>query len=547
MEATSSLTGYGTSAGTAERDYYSPSQAAELLGVSRASVWRWIRAGHLSASRIGARTTRIKHAELDRFMAERGVSSIAHRAPGQVNESLETSSVLPDSWDAIRPGDHFVQFYDAGEALLDAVTGFVRSGLTAGETAVIIATLDHRVETEKRLEADGLDVAEAREQGRYLALDSQRMLSTFMNDGIPDAVDFEAVIGGVLAQATANGRRARLFGEMVATLAVAGNHDGAVALEELWNELHSRYSFALFCAYPTSAFAGASHSRALGEVCGQHGRVIPSETYTELATSDDRARAVVLWQHEAQALEEALEAERSSRQAAETALRARDEFLAVASHELRTPLTALSGHLQLILRHRERGTPVESERLGRSLETINGQTTRLSHLIDRLLDVSRLDTGKLVLEPVRADLIPIVDHAVSAARMTDGDHPIRVSVPESLEARVDPMRVGQVLTNLLDNAIKYTPGGTPIDVVVARTDPDMAILSVRDHGTGIPVEKRDALFERFYQANHDRSKRGMGLGLYICRQIAELHKGTIRAEFPPDGGTCFVVSLPVGV
>jgi signal transduction histidine kinase len=108
------------------------------------------------------------------------------------------------------------------------------------------------------------------------------------------------------------------------------------------------------------------------------------------------------------------------------------------------------------------------------------------------------------------------------------------------------MRLEQVLTNLLDNAIKYSPEGTEVEVTLAPVESDMVELTVRDHGSGIPVENREQLFQRFYQAHANGHQGGMGLGLYISRQIVELHGGTIDAEFPTDGGTRFVVRLPQG-
>jgi signal transduction histidine kinase len=115
---------------------------------------------------------------------------------------------------------------------------------------------------------------------------------------------------------------------------------------------------------------------------------------------------------------------------------------------------------------------------------------------------------------------------------------------------VDPLRLEQVVTNLLDNAVKYSPNGGAIKVTLALrrardTAADWAELSVRDYGLGIPPEQRGQIFERFYQAHGNGHKSGLGLGLYISRQIVELHGGEICAEFPPDGGTRFVVRLPI--
>ena len=108
---------------------------------------------------------------------------------------------------------------------------------------------------------------------------------------------------------------------------------------------------------------------------------------------------------------------------------------------------------------------------------------------------------------------------------------------------MDPLRIEQVLTNLLDNATKFSPAGGSVEVAISRGSETTALLTVRDHGLGVAPEHRTRIFERFYQAHGDRS--GMGLGLYITRMIVESHGGTIYAEFPDDGGTRFVISLPL--
>jgi signal transduction histidine kinase len=120
--------------------------------------------------------------------------------------------------------------------------------------------------------------------------------------------------------------------------------------------------------------------------------------------------------------------------------------------------------------------------------------------------------------------------------------------PAEVPIWADPLRIEQVVTNLLDNAIKYSPEGGPIEVDVDSVEPGTVRLAVRDHGIGVPPEHRGQIFERFYQAETVPTKHasGMGLGLYISRQIVELHDGRIAAEFPPDGGTRFVVTLPTG-
>ncbi|HEU5317897.1 MAG TPA: HAMP domain-containing sensor histidine kinase, partial [Chloroflexota bacterium] len=241
--------------------------------------------------------------------------------------------------------------------------------------------------------------------------------------------------------------------------------------------------------------------------------------------------------------------------------------LSVAAHELKTPLASLMGHAQLALKRLEREGPLDADRVAGALGTIADQSKRLSRLLSHLLDVTRLETGRLTLEREPADLAALVRRSVETVQALTRRHTITLRAAERLDVWGDALRLEQVLTNLLDNAVKFSPGGGAIDVVllelpggadgpggagVAGGEPDagargpVAELSVRDHGLGVPAGQRDQLFERYFQAHADEHRSGMGLGLYVCREIVQLHGGEIISEFPPDGGTRFVVRLPAG-
>ena len=232
---------------------------------------------------------------------------------------------------------------------------------------------------------------------------------------------------------------------------------------------------------------------------------------------------------------------------ARAAVSLRDEFLSVAAHELKTPMTSLRGYAQLLGREFERGQPPSPERARRAAVTIQVQSDKLARLVAQLLDVSRLQSGKLAVECRPVDLTEVVREVVDSARPQLKDHTLVARLPNQLWASIDPLRIEQVVTNLIDNAIKYSPEGGQIDLSLERENGDMARITVRDRGVGVPPEHRAHIFDRFYQAHAGgalTSMAGMGLGLYISRQIVELHNGTIEAEFPDDGGTRFVVRLP---
>jgi PAS domain S-box-containing protein len=229
---------------------------------------------------------------------------------------------------------------------------------------------------------------------------------------------------------------------------------------------------------------------------------------------------------------------------AEDARAALDEFLSVAAHEMKTPVTSIRGFAQTVLdQYQSRGT-IEPERLGRALQVIDQQAGKLSRLVSQLLDTSRMQAGKLALEQQWVDLVPLVEEVAATARLNTPRHALTLEIPQQVVAFIDVLRVEQVLRNLLDNAIRYSPNGGLIELTVAVGDDDLTI-TVRDHGIGIPSEHLSRVFDRFHRAHQGGNVAGLGLGLYISRDIVQRHGGRIEVESPADGGTRFVVQLPL--
>src|SRR5215213_3299687 len=460
--------------------------------------------------------------------------------------------------------EHVVRFYEADASLLDAVATFCAGAILADGAALVVATPEHRAGIAERLRARRLlDAGDNHDS--YCSLDAAETLSQFMVDGEVDASRFMEVIGGAISRSAERGRRVRVFGEMVSLLVADGYPAAALRLEELWNDLQARHmpAFSLFCAYPMDHFGGEAHQDLFSDVCAVHSQIVPAESYMALPTADDRLRAIAELQQKAQSLDteiaerqraeerlrHALEAEHEARLDAETALHVRDEFLSIAAHELRNPLACLSLHAQIALQRLSHDEQLDMVRTEHSLRSISQQAARLARLLDRLLDVSRLEADDLTLHVQRrlTDVTALVEQVVSSTRTGSDQHAIALETPELLQAWIDPLRIEQVLTNLLDNAIKHSPRGEPIVVTLSQPLPGILELAVSDRGIGIPIEARDRIFERFFQARSDDAIQGLGLGLYVSRQIVELHEGEIRAEFPADGGTRFVVTLPTSI
>lgn len=274
------------------------------------------------------------------------------------------------------------------------------------------------------------------------------------------------------------------------------------------------------------------------------GRTLGAMTFTmsesgRQHTEDDLALAEELAHRAAIALDNA-----RLYQAAQAAIRARDEFLSVAAHELKTPMTSLRGFAQLLLRKMEQGQALDIDRLQRILRTIDEQSNKLTHLIEQLLDISRIEAGRLALERQESDLPPLIEHVVRGIQAISTHHTLQVESEPHLLAWVDPLRLEQVLTNLINNAIKYSPIGGKVNIALQQKGKRFR-LSVTDQGGGVPAEHQAHIFERFYQAHDEGAMGGMGLGLYITRQIVELHGGQIWLEQPPAGGSRFVLELPL--
>jgi len=234
--------------------------------------------------------------------------------------------------------------------------------------------------------------------------------------------------------------------------------------------------------------------------------------------------------------------ERRRNEQAEAAVRMRDEFLAIASHELRTPLSTLVLRLGLLERHAQAG---DLDQVKASVNRAKDQTERMRRLVDRLLDVSQLASGRLALDLAPGDLGEIVKEAVErfSEDAAQAKCELRLTAASGITTQLDKFRVDEAIGNVISNAIKYG-AGKPVEVEL-KANHAKAMLVVEDRGIGIPVEDLSRIFGRFERTTISRNYGGLGLGLYIARQVIEQHDGSIRAESRPGGGARIVIELPL--
>jgi signal transduction histidine kinase len=232
-------------------------------------------------------------------------------------------------------------------------------------------------------------------------------------------------------------------------------------------------------------------------------------------------------------------------QEAQQAVHMRDQFLSIAAHELKTPLTSLLGYTQLVQRRTQREGTL-NERDQRALTLVSDQAARLNRMVSSLLDLSRLESGQLSIERAPVDLRALTQRLIEEVQPSLSQHRLVLDAPAlPLMIEGDALRLEQVLQNLIQNAVKYDPQGGVITVQVSRQG-DTACIAVTDQGIGIPAQALPNLFSRFYRAPNVNPQQisGMGLGLYVVKEIVALHGGTVNVTSTEGQGSTFTICLP---
>jgi signal transduction histidine kinase len=443
---------------------------------------------------------------------------------GEVHTITEQDQALVPqrSWFQNDGHQHGVQFYSADKFLIEELSRYVSHALHAGDAAIVVATEEHREGLIRRLTAQGVEVGTSIEQGRFIALDAARMLTTFMIEGWPDQQRFSDVVGGVIEKAVAAtdrgaNPRVAIYGEMVALLWDQGKAEAAIRLEQLWNDLARSKSFFLFCAYPISSFSHERDADLLMKVCGEHSVVIPTEGYTVLVNEDDRRRTVVQLQQKAKALETEVAEHKRLRQELELRVQSRTAELQSKNVQLLEEIRRREGAeislrtltSQLLLIRDEERRRVAHELHESTAQVLATLAINLSLLEEPEEKMGARD-GKLIEQSVR-----LVDQLLGEVRqLSDLLHPptldemglssailwyterfsqrnsvkVTVDLPEDL-GRFSPDReiaAFRVVQESLTNVQRHS--GSATAAVRVLKSPGRVRVEVTDRGKGMPSE-----------------------------------------------------------
>jgi signal transduction histidine kinase len=471
--------------------------------------------------------------------------------------------VSEGSWSQQGEHPHGVQFYSQDKFLLEELSEYVGNALRAGDAAVVIATEQHCDGLLPGLMAQGLDIAELLEAGRFVSMDAVQVLAAFMSDGWPNEGRFEDVVGGIVAKAVACADgvppRVAIFGEMVSLLWAEGKTEAAIRLEQLWNELARTEPFSLFCAYPMSSFNREEDSGLLLKICNEHSAVIPTESYMGLSSDDERLRGITQLQQKAKALETEIAKHKRLQQELELHVQARTAELQSKNVQLldevkkredaETSLRTLTSQLMLIRDEERRRVAHELHEntaqllatlamnlsvLGEADRANNNRESKLitesASLVDELLgEVRQLSH---LLHPPTLDEIGLPS-AIQwyVERFAKGSNiNVTLEIPTDFGrlSREKEIALFRVVQESLANVHQHS-GSTTATVHISKSSGHV-FVQVSDLGKGMSSEP---------------SSTRSGVGIKgMCERLRQL--GGVLSVRSNGGGTLVTAELPVG-
>jgi signal transduction histidine kinase len=446
---------------------------------------------------------------------------------------------------------HSVQFYAEDRFLLEAAGRFLGAALIRGEATIVVATAQHRQGIAELMNDRGIDIARARAAGKYLEIDADGMLARITGQGCLNAARFSGIMTDAITRARAGlgsaQRSFAIFGETVSILCSRREIAAALRLEQLWDELARAHSFKLLCGYAANTFERAADGEVFDKICAAHSRVLPEESFLELASRGDRLRYIAQLQQKARALA----SETAERQQAEEALGRSEKLAAVGrltasiAHEINNPLASLTNLFYLM------NTDTSLDPAARHYAALADQELRrTAHITKQMLAFHRESAS-----PVPCTLSPIVDGVLELYEQRLRKSNITIEKQYKVEGAIEGFaaEMRQLFANLIGNAIEAVDGRGKVRLRVSAArdwaDPTRRGIRVTigDTGPGISPEDQKQIFKPFFTT---KGESGTGLGLWVCHGIVQKHGGRIRFRSRPHRknratGTVFSIFLPV--
>jgi signal transduction histidine kinase len=466
---------------------------------------------------------------------------------------------------------HVVQFYEDADFLAETVSIFLAAGWEAGAPLVVVARPDHLSRIGDKLRSKGIDAADARAAGRLAFLDADATLSTFIVDSMPDPDLFAAQFGQVLEKAERVGRPGalpRVYCEIVDLVWKDGNPSAAIRIEELWSNLGRSHPFALMCGYHMDRFSAESDAERFNTVCSTHANVGPAEGFSANPDDEARLREVSRLQQRERALEteiayrkqleevqrqslidlrlsitERRELEQEREQLIDSLQRTvhfSEMFLGILGHDLRNPLHAIVTSASLVRRRSG------DESLTKPIDRILSSADRMARMIDQLLDFTQIRLGSGIrLERRALDLRTVFEGVIGELEAVHGHCRIESEFEGDTSGFADEDRLAQLISNLTGNAIQHRVAGSAVKVRIDGTKADVLLLEFHNEGT-VPPDMLPEIFEPFHGGAEKKTavSSGLGLGLFISKQIVLAHGGRIDVVSSDAVGTRVVVALP---
>ncbi len=462
---------------------------------------------------------------------------------------------------------HAVQFYDREEFILKEIQKFISAGWQQKEGVLAVLRKNRLDKLVQALSVNGAEaLSSAIQNGQIQLIAAEELMPSIFKEEQIDSEVFQLKIGKRLSDLQDGFGRIRVYGEIVDILWCQGKKEMALAVENEWQELSKTYDFTLLCGYSLTGFSKAKDMPDFVRVCGRHQKIFPSESYSELRDEETKQGFIADLQQKANSLANELEdrkmveAELSlmasdltqAKELAERANRAKSEFLANMSHEIRTPLSAIVGFAELLQNPNQSASDRQE-----CITAILRNGRHLHQLVNDILDLSKVESKKFELSVSNFDFANFLKEIELFHRPLARSKGLRFRVLTSgkLPAQIetDPVRLRQILINIIGNAIKFTQKGTVTLLVKYRASRSNAtgflVFDIIDTGCGIPESEKGRLFEPFVQidSSNTRNYGGTGLGLALSRKLARLLGGNLRlVKSALREGTTFSVRVNVG-